>query len=77
MRLYDNYPEGNEELLINTMTMLRETGVDWEPVFSEQVLLRVFSFHLLNFHMTSLVFPHDRCRGFTKPIQQFSCLAWC
>ncbi|KAJ3005661.1 hypothetical protein NUW54_g4241 [Trametes sanguinea] len=34
--LYDFYPEGKEELLIDTMKMLKYTGDPWEDVFNEQ-----------------------------------------
>lgn len=29
-RLYDNHPNGNEELLIETMKLLKSTGDPWE-----------------------------------------------
>ncbi|KAF8172706.1 hypothetical protein BJ912DRAFT_99531 [Pholiota molesta] len=32
--LYDYYPEGNEDLLIDTMKQLRYTGTPWELVFN-------------------------------------------
>lgn len=35
-RLYDNYPNGKEDLLIDTMQQLKYTGVPWEKVFSPQ-----------------------------------------
>lgn len=34
--LYDNHPNGNEDILIDTMKRLKWTGVPWEKVFSEQ-----------------------------------------
>ncbi|KAJ7577524.1 hypothetical protein C8J56DRAFT_970986 [Mycena floridula] len=34
--LYDNHPNGNEALLIDTMERLKWTGVPWEKVFSAQ-----------------------------------------
>ncbi|KIJ69295.1 hypothetical protein HYDPIDRAFT_79675 [Hydnomerulius pinastri MD-312] len=34
--LYENYPNGNEDLLLSMMNSLWQTGVDWEAVFSEQ-----------------------------------------
>ncbi|KAL7280331.1 hypothetical protein ACG7TL_005248 [Trametes sanguinea] len=34
--LYDFYPEGKEDLLIDTMKMLKYTGDPWEDVFNEQ-----------------------------------------
>lgn len=36
-RLYDEYPEGNEDILLDTMEMLKYTGDPWEDVFDEQV----------------------------------------
>ncbi|PFH53444.1 hypothetical protein AMATHDRAFT_137444, partial [Amanita thiersii Skay4041] len=35
--LYDNHPDGQEALLIDTMQRLKWTGVPWEKVFSNQV----------------------------------------
>ncbi|KAG6829588.1 hypothetical protein H0H87_010737 [Tephrocybe sp. NHM501043] len=34
--LYDNHPNGQEALLIDTMKRLKWTGVPWEKVFSKQ-----------------------------------------
>ncbi|PAV17963.1 hypothetical protein PNOK_0644900 [Pyrrhoderma noxium] len=34
--LYDNHPNGNEELLIETMKLLKSTGDPWEDVFSKE-----------------------------------------
>lgn len=34
--LYDYHPEGNEELLIDTMVRLRWSGVPWEEVYKEE-----------------------------------------
>ncbi|KAF4613200.1 hypothetical protein D9613_011183 [Agrocybe pediades] len=34
--LYDNHPNGKEDLLIDTMKQLKYTGVPWEKVFSAQ-----------------------------------------
>ncbi|KAG6829924.1 hypothetical protein H0H92_002947 [Tricholoma furcatifolium] len=34
--LYDNHPNGQEELLIDTMILLKSTGYPWEQVFSEE-----------------------------------------
>ncbi|KAL9709319.1 hypothetical protein Ac2012v2_007673 [Leucoagaricus gongylophorus] len=34
--LYDNHPNGNEDLLLDTMRLLKWTGVPWEKVFSQQ-----------------------------------------
>ncbi|KAH9474823.1 hypothetical protein JR316_0013289 [Psilocybe cubensis] len=34
--LYDNHPNGQEDLLIDTMQQLRATGIPWEKVFSPQ-----------------------------------------
>lgn len=36
-RLYDFHPSGNEDLLIDTMKMLKYTGDPWEDVFKEEV----------------------------------------
>ncbi|KAL1665130.1 hypothetical protein GGF50DRAFT_126653 [Schizophyllum commune] len=35
--LYDNYPRGQEELLIDTMKYLKWTGIPWEQVFTEEL----------------------------------------
>lgn len=34
--LYDDYPDGNEDILLDTMEMLKYTGDPWEDVFEEQ-----------------------------------------
>ncbi|KIJ65204.1 hypothetical protein HYDPIDRAFT_88757 [Hydnomerulius pinastri MD-312] len=34
--LYENYPDGNEELLLSMMPLLRKSGINWNDVFSEQ-----------------------------------------
>lgn len=36
-RLYDFHPEGNEDLLIDTMKQLKYNGDPWEDVFNETV----------------------------------------
>jgi len=36
-RLYDKFPNGEENLLLDTMKQLKITGLPWEKVFSEQV----------------------------------------
>lgn len=36
-RLYDFYPDGQEDILIDTMKMLKYTGDPWESVFNETV----------------------------------------
>lgn len=36
-RLYDNHPNGQEDLLVDTMERLKWTGVPWEKVFSKEV----------------------------------------
>jgi len=41
-RLYDNHPNGNEDLLLETMKLLKWTGVPWEKVFSQQVTVDEF-----------------------------------
>ncbi|KAF8915766.1 hypothetical protein CPB85DRAFT_1432774 [Mucidula mucida] len=34
--LYDNHPEGQEELLVDTMILLKWTGAPWETIFAEE-----------------------------------------
>lgn len=36
-RLYDFHPDGQEDLLIDTMKMLKYTGDPWEDVFKAEV----------------------------------------
>lgn len=38
-RLHDLHPRGEEELLVDTMTRLKWSGVPWEEVFSEEVCI--------------------------------------
>jgi hypothetical protein len=33
-RLYENYPNGQQAMLLDTMHLLRTTGVDWVSAFS-------------------------------------------
>ncbi|ESK92519.1 hypothetical protein Moror_4441 [Moniliophthora roreri MCA 2997] len=35
--LYDNHPDGNEDLLVDTMARLKWSGAPWEKVFSEEM----------------------------------------
>ena len=35
-RLYDYHPEGQEELLLDTIVRLRASGVPWEEVYKEE-----------------------------------------
>ena len=37
LRLYDYHPEGQEELLLDTIVRLRASGVPWEEVYKEEV----------------------------------------
>ncbi|KAK7062692.1 hypothetical protein VNI00_000180 [Paramarasmius palmivorus] len=39
-RLYDNHPNGQEDLLIDTMVRLKWSGAPWERVFSEELFPR-------------------------------------
>ncbi len=36
-RLYDYHPNGNEDLLLDTMVRLKWSGVPWEDVFKKEV----------------------------------------
>ena len=36
-RLYDFYPNGQEEMLLNMMRTLKATGVSWDAVFAPEV----------------------------------------
>jgi len=58
-RLYDNHPNGNEDLLLETMKLLKWTGVPWEKVFSQQVTVDEFlrQDSTLTFNFT--VFPDN------------------
>jgi len=58
-RLYDNHPNGNEDLLLETMKLLKWTGVPWEKVFSQQVTVDEFPRQdsALTFNFT--VFPDN------------------
>lgn len=47
-RLYDFYPDGNEDLLIDTMKMLKTTGDPWEDVFKEEVKNLICPFVCVN-----------------------------
>ncbi|KAF5343072.1 hypothetical protein D9758_011159 [Tetrapyrgos nigripes] len=38
--LYDFHPNGNEDLLMDTMHMLRSTGLPWEVMFSPEVFIK-------------------------------------
>lgn len=61
LRLYDFYPEGKQDLLIDTMKMLKYTGDPWEDVFKEEVC---FYYHQAGMQWSnrSTVFPKE-CRG--------------
>lgn len=37
IRLYDFHPNGQEDLLVDTMKMLKWSGDPWEDVFKEEV----------------------------------------
>lgn len=59
-RLYDFHPDGQEDLLIDTMKMLKYTGDPWEDVFSPKVSSELeWSLHIafLTFNILP-VFPH-------------------
>ncbi|EGO20580.1 hypothetical protein SERLADRAFT_441925 [Serpula lacrymans var. lacrymans S7.9] len=47
-KLYDFYPNGNENLLINTMEMLRNSGVSWQDVFDKQYFPTTATENLVN-----------------------------
>ena len=36
-RLYENYPNGQEDLLLDMMQKLKSTGSPWEDIFAETV----------------------------------------
>jgi hypothetical protein len=33
-RLYDSHPSGHEDMLLETLTLLQSTGIDWASVFA-------------------------------------------
>jgi hypothetical protein len=37
IRLYEYHPQGNEDMLMETMHLLQQTGQDWSNVFTESV----------------------------------------
>lgn len=41
-RLYDFYPDGQEDVLMDTMKMLKYTGDPWEDVFKAEVRHPIF-----------------------------------
>jgi hypothetical protein len=41
--LYDHYPNGNEDTLLDMMARLRQTGLPWEIVYAEEVCRRISS----------------------------------
>jgi hypothetical protein len=43
-RLYDNHPNGQEELLIDTMKESKWSGIPWDLVFSEEVVFSLCIF---------------------------------
>lgn len=46
--LYDFYPDGNEDLLLDTMKMLKYTGDPWEDVFKEEYFPKIAVENLTN-----------------------------
>ena len=38
--MYENYPEGHEEMLLDNMRLLREGGYDWSYFFRKDVFPR-------------------------------------
>ena len=66
--LYDNHPNGQEGLLMDTMIRLRASGHKWEQIFSEQVRLTVNPHDLTL--MNLLVLPKNRRRRFVKPFSE-------
>lgn len=58
-RLYDFHPDGQEDVLIDTMKMLKYTGDPWEDVFKAEVTvyrpLRIRYLHMV------LVLPANGC----------------
>lgn len=67
-RLYDFHPHGQEDLLIETMKLLKWTGDPWEDVFSAQVSSLYVSRHItLTIAPQFLVFPSRGRREFAKP----------
>jgi len=58
-RLYDNHPNGNEDLLLETMKLLKWTGVPWEKVFSQQVTVDEFPRQDSALTLNFTVFPDN------------------
>ncbi len=71
-RLYDFHPDGQEDLLIDTMKMLKYTGDPWEDVFKEEVrkCCEGLDGPLLTI-LWRLVLPEDGCG---EPPEPFPCL---
>lgn len=51
LRLHDYHPQGQEDLLVDTMVRLKWSGVPWEKVFSEEVNLPHSNMSLINFEI--------------------------
>lgn len=73
-RLYENYPEGNEELLLSLMSTLRATGDPWDLIFSDEMKLHS---RLLYFSPSCImaVFFNWSVRRIEASVQR-DCLAW-
>ena len=59
-RLYDFHPDGQEDVLIDTMKMLKWQGDPWEQVFAEKVCTNLMHMYrvrrnLVSFYRTSLL----------------------
>ncbi|KAH7928745.1 hypothetical protein BV22DRAFT_1126265 [Leucogyrophana mollusca] len=46
--LYENYPNGNEDLLLSTMSLIQEHGVAWDEVFEDQYFPKTATENLTN-----------------------------
>ncbi|KAH7910483.1 hypothetical protein BJ138DRAFT_100732 [Hygrophoropsis aurantiaca] len=46
--LYENYPNGNEDLLLSTMELIQENGVRWSEVFQPQYFPKTATENLTN-----------------------------
>ncbi|EEB92486.1 hypothetical protein MPER_08995 [Moniliophthora perniciosa FA553] len=47
-RLYEFHPNGKEQLLLDTMNKLKQSGFDWERVFSEEFFPKTSAWGLPN-----------------------------
>ena len=65
-RLHDFHPDGQEDVLIDTMKMLKWTGDPWEDVFSEEVrFFRNFEPGCVtSVSVSPLVLPEDGSREY-------------